>query len=146
MGYDNISFNSTLNQVYFIDVENLLVVDMNHSNDLDDYYEKKFEDCGQFGDCLSYDPKKLCSASKGSDLNFYSICRNILSEFASDRTTNLNFLHSIPKKVDEKFKLNELLNECTKLESKSDKKFQRLELVQLLIDNLNLVLHDLDDQ
>ena len=74
LGYDNISFNRTAQRVYFIDLENLLVVDdmKNKFNADEDFYEKKFEDCGKYGDCLSYDANRLCRASKGSDLNFYS--------------------------------------------------------------------------
>ena len=49
-----------------------------------------------------------------TDFNYYAVCRNLLSGYASDIGLPGGLLHDTPRDVDEAYGLNALLNECAK--------------------------------
>lgn len=72
LAVENISYNEENERVFFIDAENVIVVDKKNNPALSSNYYMRFDECGgENTDCLAYSVEKLCSA-QNSDINFYS--------------------------------------------------------------------------
>ncbi|RNA17123.1 deleted in autism 1 [Brachionus plicatilis] len=76
LGLENISYDEQNDKIYFIDAENVFLVDKlkikaEHGEDFENLLNSDFEECGQYGDCLSFNLDKMCESTQ-VDLNIYS--------------------------------------------------------------------------
>ena len=93
LGYENISFDEKTQRVFFIDTENSIVVDKekiksgipsitlilmlilvfsdNPKDWNSTYYIATFDECGQYGTCLSYHTDMMCN-NYHIDFNYYT--------------------------------------------------------------------------
>jgi Pyruvate/2-oxoacid:ferredoxin oxidoreductase delta subunit len=77
LNLQNIAYDENNKSVYIIDVENVILVDKQrireeNPNDWNmTYYVSTFDKCGEYGDCLTYEPESLCN-NYHADLNYYS--------------------------------------------------------------------------
>lgn len=73
-------------------------------------------------------PDCLCSAHM-ADHNYYAVCRNILSSFASHNGVSISLLHNIPSDVEELYHIRELADKC----ARPNKPRQRQGVVEELV-------------
>lgn len=85
--------------------------------------------------CLLTVPNCLCSAHT-ADHNYYAVCRNILSSFASHNGISISLLHNIPSDVEELYHIRELADKC----ARPEKPGQRLEVVEELVKALRDII------
>lgn len=78
----------------------------------DVWYESRFEECDREA-CLSFSKDSLCSRVT-VDHNYYAICQNLLSRYATWRGTTGGLLHDPPAHIAKDGQLKALLDECTK--------------------------------
>lgn len=78
----------------------------------DVWYESRFEECDREA-CLSFSKDSLCSRVT-VDHNYYAICQNLLSQYATWRGTTGGLLHDPPPHIAKDGQLVALLDECTK--------------------------------
>lgn len=71
-------------------------------------YESKFEECDKEA-CLSFSKDALCTRVT-ADHNYYAICQNLLSRYATWRGSTGGLLHDPPPQV--AGQLEALLDEC----------------------------------
>ena len=71
LGYENVSYDEPSDKIYFIDVEDVLIVDKLAARN-ETSYVMPFDDCsGETTDCLKYQAEELCQF-RDVDINFYS--------------------------------------------------------------------------
>lgn len=78
----------------------------------DVWYESRFEECDREA-CLSFSKDSLCSRVT-VDHNYYAVCQNLLSRYATWRGTTGGLLHDPPAHIAKDGQLEALLDECTK--------------------------------
>ncbi|MEQ2168060.1 Divergent protein kinase domain 2A, partial [Goodea atripinnis] len=78
----------------------------------DVWYESRFEECDREA-CLSFSKEALCSRVT-VDHNYYAVCQNLLSQYATWRGTTGGLLHNPPAHIAKDGQLEALLDECTK--------------------------------
>ncbi|XP_074658259.1 divergent protein kinase domain 2A-like [Tubulanus polymorphus] len=117
VNYDNyaVAVDGT---VSIIDAENIIVVDLRDikrekPQGWDEPLISNFDQCSKYGDCLSFDTSALCSHVR-TDFNYYAVCRDLLSSYASDGIHPKGFLHDLPDEIEQKYKLTNMLDECAK--------------------------------
>ena len=103
-----------------IDAENIMVVDKwkiryDKEPDWDEPFYSEFDACGRYGTCLSIHADLLCSRNT-VDFNYYAVCRNLLSSYASDFMKPDGLLHGTPSNINEQYDLDNMLRECAKPE------------------------------
>lgn len=76
----------------------------------DVWYESRFEECDREA-CLSFSKDALCSRVT-VDHNYYAVCQNLLSRYATWRGTRGGLLHDPPADVARDGQLEALLDEC----------------------------------
>lgn len=93
----------------------IFVFSLIHSDKPENYdvwYESRYEECDKEA-CLSFSKDILCSRVT-VDHNYYAICQNLLSRFATWRGTTGGLLHDPPANVVKDGRLTTLLDECTR--------------------------------
>ena len=97
----------------------------------------EFDECSPEDDedCISYSPNNLCSRYN-VDHNYYVMCRNILSKYATYSSKLSGLLHDIPKDIEQRFSLEKLAEECAKPPPSSS----RIEIKDKLMKALTEVL------
>ncbi|GAA6084783.1 divergent protein kinase domain 2Ab [Tachysurus ichikawai] len=78
----------------------------------DVWYQSRFEECDKEA-CLSFSKDALCSRVT-VDHNYYAICQNLLSRYATWRGSTGGLLHDPPSNVGKDGHLDILLEECVK--------------------------------
>ncbi|XP_076642294.1 divergent protein kinase domain 2A [Halictus rubicundus] len=111
---DNIAVDSN-NNVKFIDLENVIVVDKNFVP------EEELETWNQLQEnnenfscskCLIYSSADICS-HRISDHNYYAICKMLLEFDVNDNLLSGEFLHNIPANIQEAYpNIHDLIKEC----------------------------------
>lgn len=76
----------------------------------DVWYESTFEECDKEA-CLSFSKDMLCSRVT-VDHNYYAICQNLLSRYATWRGSSGGLLHDPPPHIAKDGQLEALLDEC----------------------------------
>lgn len=77
-------------------------------------YNLEFTECkSSYGDCIEYSMHSLCSQTD-SDLNYFALCRNLLSSYANHHLKPGGFLHDLPASIEQTYKIKNLLEECAK--------------------------------
>jgi len=76
LSFENVAFNENTERVYFIDTENVVLVDKQLIREENPYwnesfYYMEFDDCAGLGECLRYDVNEMCR-NYFVDINFYS--------------------------------------------------------------------------
>ncbi|XP_028833355.1 divergent protein kinase domain 2A-like isoform X2 [Denticeps clupeoides] len=115
--FDNFAVGSRDGKVIIVDAENVIVADkklirQNKPEGYDVWYESRVEDCDKEA-CLSFSKDILCSRVT-NDHNYYAVCQNLLSRFATWRGTTGGLLHDPPADVVRDGQLQALLDECTR--------------------------------
>ncbi len=109
------SFMLILRFLHFILLADIIFVfSLIHSDKPENYdvwYESHYEECDKEA-CLSFSKDILCSRVT-VDHNYYAICQNLLSRFATWRGTTGGLLHDPPADVVKDGRLTALLDECT---------------------------------
>ncbi|CAH1781099.1 unnamed protein product, partial [Owenia fusiformis] len=136
VSYDNLVVDSA-GKLIAIDLENVIVVDKrkvekDKPNNWDSPHISNFDECPHYGNCLSFDTAELCSHTL-ADHNYYAICRDMLSNYASDVGKPEGFLHNMPDYVKEDYKLDKLLEQCANPPHYND----RLKIKDQIMDILN---------
>lgn len=113
VSFDNFAVGPRDGKVIVVDAENVLVADkrlirQNKPENYDVMYESKFEECDKEA-CLSFSKDALCSRVT-ADHNYYAICQNLLSRYATWRGSTGGLLHDPPPQVTGQ--LEALLDEC----------------------------------
>lgn len=76
------------------------------------WYESRFEECDREA-CLSFSKDSLCTRVT-VDHNYYAVCQNLLSRYATWRGTTGGLLHDPPAHIAKDGQLESLLDECTR--------------------------------
>ncbi|KAL7887667.1 hypothetical protein AOLI_G00053880 [Acnodon oligacanthus] len=82
----------------------------NKPENYDVWYESKFEECDKEA-CLSFSKDMLCSRVT-VDHNYYAICQNLLSRYATWRGSRGGLLHDPPAHIAKDGQLEAMLEEC----------------------------------
>ncbi|XP_019943220.1 divergent protein kinase domain 2Ab [Paralichthys olivaceus] len=117
VSFDNFAVGPRDGKVIVVDAENVLVADkrlikQNKPENYDVWYESRFEECDREA-CLSFSKDSLCSRVT-VDHNYYAVCQNLLSRYATWRGTTGGLLHDPPAHIAKDGQLETLLDECTK--------------------------------
>ncbi|XP_044032655.1 divergent protein kinase domain 2Ab isoform X2 [Siniperca chuatsi] len=117
VSFDNFAVGPRDGKVIVVDAENVLVADkrlikQNKPENYDVWYESRFEECDREA-CLSFSKDSLCSRVT-VDHNYYAVCQNLLSRYATWRGTTGGLLHDPPAHVAKDGQLETLLDECTR--------------------------------
>uniref|UniRef100_H2V8S5 Divergent protein kinase domain 2Ab n=2 Tax=Takifugu rubripes TaxID=31033 RepID=H2V8S5_TAKRU len=117
VSFDNFAVGPRDGKVIIVDAENVLVADkrlikQNKPENYDVWYESRFEECDREA-CLSFSKDSLCSRVT-VDHNYYAVCQNLLSRYATWRGTTGGLLHDPPAHIAKDGQLEALLDECTK--------------------------------
>ncbi|CAD5125690.1 DgyrCDS13897 [Dimorphilus gyrociliatus] len=115
--YENIFINNK-GKVVIVDLEDIIIIDTakiereKKAGDFDTKYSLKFTECKSgYGDCVEYSTESLCT-QKEADLNYYVICRNLLSSYANHHLKPRGFLHDLPSNIEQEYKIKGLLEDC----------------------------------
>ncbi|XP_038839662.1 divergent protein kinase domain 2A isoform X2 [Salvelinus namaycush] len=116
VSFDNFAVGPRDGKVIVVDGENVLVADkrlikQNKPENYDLWYESRFEDCDKEA-CLSFSKESLCNRVT-VDHNYYAVCQNLLSRYATWRGTTGGLLHDPPAHIAKDGQLEALLDECT---------------------------------
>ncbi|XP_052354631.1 divergent protein kinase domain 2A [Oncorhynchus keta] len=116
VSFDNFAVGPRDGKVIVVDGENVLVADkrlikQNKPENYDVWYESRLEDCDKEA-CLSFSKESLCNRVT-VDHNYYAVCQNLLSRYATWRGTTGGLLHDPPAHVAKDGQLEALLDECT---------------------------------
>ncbi|KAI4790205.1 hypothetical protein KUCAC02_034774, partial [Chaenocephalus aceratus] len=84
----------------------------NKPENFDVWYESRFEECDREA-CLSFSKDSLCTRVT-VDHNYYAVCQNLLSRYATWRGTTGGLLHDPPAHIAKDGQLESLLDECTR--------------------------------
>lgn len=120
IAYDNYAVDDAM-KLSVIDLENIIVVDKNavktaKKKGWDELAEAPFDDCiGHDPNCLTFDSEILCTHYE-ADHNYYSVCRNLLSQYADVPSAGMmdGLLHDMPSYAKDDWDLENLLNECAR--------------------------------
>ncbi|XP_023805887.1 deleted in autism protein 1 isoform X1 [Oryzias latipes] len=117
VSFDNFAVGPRDGKVIVVDAENVLVADkrlikQNKPESYDVWYESRFEECDREA-CLSFSKDSLCSRVT-VDHNYYAVCQNLLSRYATWRGTTGGLLHDPPAHIAKDGQLEALLDECTR--------------------------------
>ncbi|PWA18177.1 hypothetical protein CCH79_00004135 [Gambusia affinis] len=117
VSFDNFAVGPRDGKVIIVDAENVLVADkrqikQDKPENYDVWYESRFEECDREA-CLSFSKEALCSRVT-VDHNYYAVCHNLLSQYATWRGTTGGLLHDPPAHIAKDGQLEALLDECTK--------------------------------
>ncbi|XP_051984648.1 divergent protein kinase domain 2A-like isoform X2 [Xyrauchen texanus] len=117
VSFDNFAVGPRDGKVIVVDAENVIVADkrlikQNKPENYDVWYESRYEECDKEA-CLSFSKDILCSRVT-IDHNYYAICQNLLSRFATWRGTTGGLLHDPPLDIAKDGHLIALLDECTR--------------------------------
>ena len=96
-----------------------------------------FDDCTPSTSCLSFSYEDMCTRLT-LDHNYYAVCRNLLSHYASDILMSDGFLHDLPKHIESKYNISAMLEECARPTSHGG----RLKVVPKLITALEDIRRD----
>ena len=121
--------------VYLADGRHIMVVDrwqitQDKKVGWDEPCYSEFTECSTYPDvpCRLTIPDRLCQCHE-SDHNFYAVCRNLLSSYATRGSRSLGFLHDVPKDTDELYNVQDLVDRC----AKPEKREQRTQIVRQLM-------------
>lgn len=116
LNYENLVVDQA-GKVTLIDLENIVVVDRTAIQRVkkplwNQLHENRFDECDG-KNCLTFSTEDLCSRME-SDLNYYAVCRNLLSKYANDADLGMpsGLLHDMPNFAVDDWDLEHLLNEC----------------------------------
>uniref|UniRef100_A0A8C1SVY0 Divergent protein kinase domain 2Aa n=1 Tax=Cyprinus carpio TaxID=7962 RepID=A0A8C1SVY0_CYPCA len=117
VSFDNFAVGPRDGKVIVVDAENIIVADkrlikQSKPENYDVWYESRYEECDKEA-CLSFSKDILCSRVT-VDHNYYAICQNLLSRFATWRGTTGGLLHDPPADLVKDGHLTALLDECTR--------------------------------
>ncbi|KAI4891140.1 hypothetical protein NFI96_020758 [Prochilodus magdalenae] len=115
VSFDNFAVGPRDGKVIVVDAENVVVADkrlikQNKPESYDVWYESKFEECDKEA-CLSFSKDMLCSRVT-VDHNYYAICQNLLSRYATWRGSRGGLLHDPPAHIAKDGQLEAMLEEC----------------------------------
>eukprot|EP00058_Branchiostoma_floridae_P007590 XP_002593078.1 hypothetical protein BRAFLDRAFT_72848 [Branchiostoma floridae] len=135
ISYENFGVTSDGN-LFVIDVENVIVVDKqkikaDKPRNWEARYQSHFDECPGMSNCLSFDVSALCRYLH-TDHNYYAVCRNMLSEYASEMGKPGGLLHDPPETVVRDGTLQRLLAECAKPRTLYGRFDAAKELIELL--------------
>ncbi|XP_058250974.1 divergent protein kinase domain 2Aa isoform X2 [Hemibagrus wyckioides] len=131
VSFDNFAVGPRDGKVIVVDAENVIVADkrlirQNKPENYDAWYESRYEECDKEA-CLSFSKDILCSRVT-VDHNYYAICQNLLSRFATWRGSTGGLLHDPPPDVAQDGQLAALLDEC----ARPQKRFGRFQAAKEL--------------
>lgn len=101
-------------------------------------HENRFDECDG-RNCLTFSTEDLCSRMD-SDLNYYAVCRNLLSKYANEEDLGMpsGFLHDMPNYAADDWDLDHLLNECVH-PSMAEGRIKAKQRIMLALENLRNV-------
>lgn len=125
--------------VVLIDVEDVIVVDQQDVRKRqpagwDQPHQHTFDGCA---DCLSFSSEDLCD-HEIADHNYYAICQSLLVQNSYSHGIKGGLLHGMPWRINEKWNLEKLLEECAKPSSK----LSRFDIVPELMKTMKAILQD----
>ncbi|CAG2057558.1 unnamed protein product [Timema podura] len=132
---DNIAVDSS-GRLRFVDLENVIVVDKNISNDgkpssWDTLHSSENFDCPG---CFAFSTHELCT-HKISDHNFYAVCQHLLAPDISSDLLPGGLLHDIPLHIVKSHPhLPDLLKECSQPDKLADRFIAAQQLLTILIE------------
>ena len=88
----------------------LLPLSSDKPENYDAWYESRSEECDKEA-CLSFSKDILCSRVT-VDHNYYAICQNLLSRYATWRGSRGGLLHDPPSHIAKDGQLEAMLEEC----------------------------------
>lgn len=88
---------------------------------------------------MTFSTEDLCSRMD-SDLNYYAVCRNLLSKYANEEDLGMpsGFLHDMPNYAADDWDLDHLLNECVH-PSMAEGRIKAKQRIMLALENLRNV-------
>nr|CAD7588443.1 unnamed protein product [Timema genevievae] len=132
---DNIAVDSS-GRLRFVDLENVIVVDKNISNDgkpssWDTLHSSENFDCPG---CFAFSTHELCT-HQISDHNFYAVCQHLLAPDISSDLLPGGLLHDIPLHIVKSHPhLPDLLKECSQPDKLADRFIAAQQLLTVLIE------------
>nr|CAD7431197.1 unnamed protein product [Timema monikensis] len=132
---DNIAVDSS-GRLRFVDLENVIVVDKNISNDgkpssWNTLHSSENFDCPG---CFAFSTNELCT-HQISDHNFYAVCQHLLAPDISSDLLPGGLLHDIPLHIIKSHPhLPDLLKECSQPDKLADRFIAAQQLLTVLIE------------
>ena len=93
---------------------------VDQNSEWDEPYYATYDECKEYGICLTVSTTYLCSRYT-VDHNYYAICRNLLSSYASEILKPGGLLHDTPDKINERYGLDEMLRQCARPDKPEDR-------------------------
>ncbi|XP_055372671.1 uncharacterized protein LOC129606388 [Condylostylus longicornis] len=129
---DNVVFNEETEEISFIDLDNVIIVDSTKILEVKSHTHEFIECLG----CFAYIPEEICSAYI-SDLNYFAICQFLREDLY--KNVKNGFLYPIPKKYHRK--LMYLLDTCFNYSSMLKQKYaSRYAIMKELLNEIDNII------